>query len=60
MDTRRCASKDVGSQMAVDLGGPTLIEEGNKCQRGRWTLKGVDCEIPHELGEENETFFVRV
>ena len=31
------------------LGGPTLIGEGNECQRGRWTPKGVDCEIPHRL-----------
>ena len=31
------------------LGGPTSIGEGNKCQRGRWAPKGVDCEIPHRL-----------
>ena len=24
----------------------------NKCQRGRWTLKGVDCEISHRLRGE--------
>ena len=25
------------------------LERGNKCQRGRWALKGVDCETPRRF-----------
>ena len=53
-------SKDTGYRRGVDWGGPTSIGEGNECQRRRWTPKGVDCEIPHRLGEENEIPFIRV
>ena len=34
------------------IGGPTSIREGNRCQRGHWVPKGVDCEI-HWRGEQN-------
>ena len=30
--------------------GLTLIGGKNECQRGRWALRGVNCEIPHRLG----------
>ena len=36
------------------LGGSTSIGEGNECQRERWALKGVDCEIPHRLGRRTK------
>ena len=39
------------------LGGSTLIGEENKCQRGRWAPKEVDCEIPHRLGEERNNLY---
>ena len=32
-------AKTLGSE-GGGLGGPTLIREGNECQRGRWALKG--------------------
>ena len=44
----RCAPKGDG------LEGPTLIEEENECQQGRWALKEVDCEIAHRLGRRTE------
>ena len=69
-DTGRCASKEAKPQRGSEheavcqqrrwaskeggLGGPTSIGEGNECQRGRWTPKGVDCEIPHRLGRRTK------
>ena len=33
------------------LGSPTLIGEGNECQRECWDPKNVGCcDIPHRLG----------
>ena len=40
--------------------GPTSIGERKECQRGYWALKGVDCENPTFVGEENETPSIRV
>ena len=40
--------------------GPTSIGERNKCQRGRWALKGGGLRDPTSVGEENETPFIRV
>ena len=31
-------------------GSPTSLGERNECQRGRWTLNRVDCDVPHWLG----------
>ena len=53
VDTRRCASK-VARPERGGLGGPTSIGEGNECQRGRWALKRVDCEISHRLGRRTK------
>ena len=48
-----CTPGDVPMRMlgskGGELGGPTSIGEGNEGQRGRWVLKGVDCEIPYQL-----------
>ena len=52
MDTRRCASKDVGPRRRVDWGeGGSHIELRREQVLAR-TLgpKGVDVEIPHQLG----------
>ena len=42
------------------IGGPTLLGEGNECQRGRWAIKGVDCEIVYRLERRTKHFFIRV
>ena len=36
-------------------GGPTSIRGRKECQRGRWTPKEVDCDVPHWLGGEQTT-----
>ena len=43
-----------------ELGGPTWIGEGNKCQRGRWAPKRGGLWDPTSVGEENKASFIRV
>ena len=54
---RRCASEDVGPKGGGFGGGPTSIIGRKECPRGRWAPKGVDCDVPHWLGEENKPPF---
>ena len=44
------------AQKGDGLGGPTSIGEGNDCQRELWVSKGVDCEIPHQLGRRTKHY----
>ena len=41
-------------------GGPTSIGGRKECQRGRWALKRVDCDVPTLVREENKPPFIRV
>ena len=75
LDIERCAREEAKPRMGVDtrwraskdaeprrggLGGPTSIEEWNKCPRERWVLKGGGlCDLT-SVREENETSFIRV
>ena len=45
VDMRRCASKDVGSQ----LGDPVSIGEEMSASEDVGPRRGVNCEIPHRL-----------
>ena len=56
MNTRQCASKDVCLE-DDGLEGPTSIGKENKCQRGRWALKGVDCKIHIGWGGERNIVY---
>ena len=51
VDTRQCASKDVGPQGGVDLGAvPHRLEEGKSASEDAGPEGGVDCDVPHWLG----------
>ena len=53
VDTRRCASKDAGPQMGVDLGAvPHRFEEGKSASEDAGPRRGVDCDVPHWLGRK--------
>ena len=44
----------------VDWCVPHRLEKGMSVSEDARPQRGVDCEIPHRLGEENEAFFIRV
>ena len=49
---RQCVSKDVGPQKRVDLGAvPHRLEEGKSASEDAGPRRGVDCDVPHWLGE---------
>ena len=50
---RSCASKDAGPKGGGFGGDPTSIGGRKECQRGHWAPKGVDCDVPTWVGEEN-------
>ena len=60
VDTRRCASEDIGPQSCGFEGGPTSIGGRKECQRGRWVPKEGGLWCPTLIGEENKLPFIRV
>ena len=55
IDTRRCASKDAGSQKGMDLGAvPHRLEEGKSASEDARPRRGVDCDVPHWLGRRTK------
>ena len=54
IDTRWCASKDVGLQRGVDLGGgvPHRLEKGTSASKDAGPKGGVDCNVPRWLGRK--------
>ena len=51
VDTRRCASKDVGPQTRANLGAvPHRWKEGNSASEDAGPRRGVDCDVSYWLG----------
>ena len=51
-NTGRCASKKAELRSGVDMRRCASKDAGPQ--------RGMDCEIPTSVGEENETFFIKV